>query len=325
MRDPRTFQAALRYWTDEKLDGGVRWEHRNLFKRGRGGFVIASASAIRQRLEFTGWWPNILWVGSRASFIIGARRENEEAYEEIDTGFEVAMRHLYSLQTTFRLGLGFSNVDVTRKIADAEVPNEAGVLTTMTFSIEDRRTDEFINPHSGTYLLFATDWSPQWAWSDNTYVKGDVTASTYFQVTKGSVFAMRLTPGLAEPIGDSESILISRRFFSGGANSMRGFRRRRLGPKDVAGSPVGGEVRIEASMEYRFRIAWRFWGTVFIDAGQVWSKRREAQLDEIEVAVGPGLWLNTPVGPLRLDYGYRLTDFDPDPRYAIHFSIGPAF
>ena len=60
--------------------------------------------------------------------------------------------------------------------------------------------------------------------------------------------------------------------------------------------------------------------------GQVWRKIDDIRPDRMEVAVGPGIWLMTPFGPLRFDTGYRLTLFDKtEARWAYHLSIGPAF
>jgi outer membrane translocation and assembly module TamA len=65
---------------------------------------------------------------------------------------------------------------------------------------------------------------------------------------------------------------------------------------------------------------------LFVDAGQVWSKVSELDERDIEVAVGPGLWIETLIGPIRGDIGYRLTDFEESqPRWVFHFSVGPAF
>ena len=67
-------------------------------------------------------------------------------------------------------------------------------------------------------------------------------------------------------------------------------------------------------------------GAVFIDAGQVWRKASDVSFNEIEVAVGPGIWVMTPVGPMRFDVGYRLTMYDEnEPRVAYHFAVGTAF
>ena len=76
-------------------------------------------------------------------------------------------------------------------------------------------------------------------------------------------------------------------------------------------------------VEYRFPIVWKFNGAVFADWGQVWQYRGEATFDNIEIAIGPALRIMTPVGPLRFDWGYRLTDYDTSqPRSVFHFAIG---
>jgi outer membrane translocation and assembly module TamA len=107
---------------------------------------------------------------------------------------------------------------------------------------------------------------------------------------------------------------------------MRGFGRRKLGPLDDDGAPLGGEAKVEASVELRFPLISKFHATTFVDAGQVWAKYEDITLDDVEVAVGPGLWFNTIVGPIRGDVAYRLTLYETSqPRWMFHFSIGPAF
>lgn len=107
---------------------------------------------------------------------------------------------------------------------------------------------------------------------------------------------------------------------------MRGFGRRKLGPLDSTGAPLGGEAMLEGSAELRFPLFWRFRGAGFVDSGQVWPTFDEITPDNIEVAVGSGLWLQTIIGPLRADLAYRLTTYEKSqPRWVFHFSIGPAF
>ena len=107
---------------------------------------------------------------------------------------------------------------------------------------------------------------------------------------------------------------------------MRGFNRRKLGPLDSEGAPLGGEALFETSAELRFPLFWRFRGTTFVDAGQVWPRIKDITADNIEVAVGSGLWISTLIGPLRGDLAYRLTYHETtQPRWVFHFSIGPAF
>ena len=76
-------------------------------------------------------------------------------------------------------------------------------------------------------------------------------------------------------------------------------------------------------LEWRFPFVWRLEGAVFCDWGQVWRFRDDVNLRRIEVAIGPAFRLKTPVGPFRLDWGWRVTEYDTTaPRWALHFAIG---
>ncbi|MCA9729207.1 MAG: BamA/TamA family outer membrane protein, partial [Candidatus Eisenbacteria bacterium] len=117
--------------------------------------------------------------------------------------------------------------------------------------------------------------------------------------------------------------LPTERFFAGGVNSMRGFKRRKLGPLDASGAPIGGEALLEGSVELRFPIWGKLVGALFTDTGQVWEKRTQVRLSDLEVAVGGGLGFRTPIGPVRADVGHRLTDIIPgQPMTVFHLAIG---
>lgn len=132
------------------------------------------------------------------------------------------------------------------------------------------------------------------------------------------------------------------RFFSGGANRMRGFGERALSPfrrGDIGDGttrtiPYGGTAMVETGIEARIPITTiRGMGlgtVVFLDGGDVTENRSDLQLGNLHWAAGLGLRLKTIVGPVRADVGYRLnrtTDMDPSPgsRFAFHLSLGEAF
>jgi outer membrane protein assembly factor BamA len=329
MREPRRLEAGVRYWSEEKLDGGARWTHRNLFKHGRGGAVTISASSVRQRFDVSAWWPAILVARSRLSTTVGINRETEESYTQLDTGGDVTLSYNFGLRSRILLGLLLSNVDVI-EATDATITDieQDGFLAAWSFVAEEDRGNDPIVPTRGTYTRVRAEWAPKYEFTDYHYIKIEPTVSAYVGVprTKTTVFAVRLTLGGADPLGESVDLLPSKRFYSGGATSMRGFQRRKLGPLDSGGAPIGGEALFESSGELRFPMFWRLRGAVFVDAGQVWPTIDDVRTDNIEVAVGVGLWFTTAIGPIRVDYGYRLTDYEKSQRrYAYHFSIGPAF
>ena len=129
---------------------------------------------------------------------------------------------------------------------------------------------------------------------------------------------------------------------------MRAWRPRRLGvgsvPPLLSTNPSAdgyfnyqyekpGDLLIEGSMEWRQKLVGPINYALFIDAGNVWADSFGFKLGELRYAIGPGLRYQTPVGPIRVDFGYQL---NPTPdllvngrtqtrRFRLHFSIGQAF
>ncbi len=116
------------------------------------------------------------------------------------------------------------------------------------------------------------------------------------------------------------------RYFLGGANTLRGFDFRKVGPKDVDGEPVGGNTYVNATVEYTFPIIERVRGAVFFDIGEVRRNSYSFALGDLKSDVGAGVRLNLPIGPLRLDYGYPImTDKLTGKTGKIQFSVGYQF
>ncbi len=107
---------------------------------------------------------------------------------------------------------------------------------------------------------------------------------------------------------------------------MRGYRRRQLGPRDEAGNPLGGVAKYEASAEIRFPLWSALDAALFVDTAQVWRNWDDLFVGGVEWAAGPGLAVRTPVGPLRMDLGFRIpARHDGEPNSVFHFSVGHPF
>jgi outer membrane protein insertion porin family len=327
VKDRRTAKASVRYWNDEGLRLGASWRDRNLFRGGRGLNLAGLASMLVQRLEVSLWWPALVAPRTRETVSAVIERQSEDAYTQIGFGLSLASTYFFTVDNNIQTTLLLADVSVDSKGGEAiGEAGQHGLLTQLSMRANQNSTDDPFNPRRGVSSWTEVKWAPNGSVSEYHYITWEGSGSTYLSQVEPVTLALRLGLGAGIPTGTSASVLAGERFYSGGANSMRGFGRRRLGPKDSEGNPVGGEAKLEASVELRGPIYWRIWGTLFADAGQVWLKADDIDLGEIEVAVGPGLWLMTPVGPLRFDVGYRLTLFDAsEPRWAYHLSIGPAF
>ena len=127
------------------------------------------------------------------------------------------------------------------------------------------------------------------------------------------------------------NVPFSKKYFLGGATSVRGWGRYEISPLS-SGLPIGGDSMLALSAELRAVLRGNFGGVVFIDAGNVWADAFGFKLNDLRYAIGPGLRYQTPVGPVRFDFGYQLNPIpgllvngQPGRRWRMHFSIGQAF
>ena len=123
---------------------------------------------------------------------------------------------------------------------------------------------------------------------------------------------------------DAENFPVDLRFFSGGPDSIRSFPRREMGPT-ANGNYKGGEAFWQTSIEYNRKVKGPLWTNIFVDAGSLAEFTDNIGATDTELAVGLGLWLDLPIGPVRAEYGYNLTRDAGEPAGTFHFTIGVNF
>ena len=124
---------------------------------------------------------------------------------------------------------------------------------------------------------------------------------------------------------EATAIPIDERFFNGGANTVRSFGERDLGPHDRKGHPIGGEFFTIFNIEYTIPIFGELEGALFTDAGNLLPAAEEPGLNDMRYALGVGLRYKLPIGPVRLDYGVNPNPQNGEDSGAFHFSFGFAF
>ena len=326
-RPAQSFEVGLGVWTDDMLRAQARWRHRNLLRRGRGVELSGAFSQYRTEGAAAAWWPALAGPRTRLETRVRGEEQREDSYRLDEIEASVGLRWRPTLNNILRWRIAVSRVDVFVRTPEAEAFLEQGGRL-MVFSVDWNRdaTDDRLFPRRGTRNWLRLEWSPHGDVTDAHFVLAEGQTAVYRALPGGPVAALRLLGGAATPTRGSEDLLPNRRFYSGGSASMRGYRRHRLGPRDADGAPLGGESVLELSVELRFRLFWRLRGVLFWDAGQVWRNWEDTDLNELVAAVGPGLTLDTPLGPLRADLGFRLDPGDDDePDMVFHLSVGHPF
>lgn len=168
---------------------------------------------------------------------------------------------------------------------------------------------------SGQYSLMNIAYS-QYAKVDFDYAKS-------FVIDERNSMALHAGFGVALPYGNSSILPYEKRYFSGGANSVRGWGVRELGPGSYKGNDgkidfinQTGNLKLDLSVEYRTHLFWKFHGAAFIDAGNIWNTKNYADqpggqfrfdrfYKQIAVSYGLGLRFNLDYFVLRLDAGMK--------------------
>lgn len=263
----------------------------------------------------------------------------------------------YSYENHFIVGIGYSGNYTTYRSRN---PNHS--YLSLNYNVETAGNTlrllagpcRFeVDEESGNYTLFKTQFSQ--------FAKADVSFTYNYIINPSHRLVWHADLGVAVPYGNSQTIPFEKRYFAGGANSVRGWSARTLGPGGYKGNGdwidfnnQSGDIRLNLNMEYRAKV-WSFIElAAFVDAGNVWTVfdykaqpfgmfKWDEFYKQIALAYGVGVRLNFSFFVLRVDMGVKL--YDPCRLYdgthtqwrtvanglkwsddvALHFAIGYPF
>jgi outer membrane protein insertion porin family len=260
-----------------------------------------------------------------SGFDVYDRLREWDDYDEDRTGARIRLGYPLGEFNSILTRYKYEDVEIFDLSGDVseEIGREEGVNTTssLSFILARDTRDNFFNPRHGGRSSIETELAGNFLRGDREFTKYTGKTSWYFPSWRGSSINLRMELGLVEEFGSSEYVPIYERFYLGGADTVRGYAYRDIGPKDDRGEPIGGKFKTQANIEYIIPIAKDLKGAIFYDVGNVWSSKDEFDLGDLYSGVGIGIRLATPIGPLRLDYGYGI-DISHG---RIHFTVGWPF
>lgn len=263
-------------------------------------------------------------------------------YLDDNTNRNAILRYNYEDLFIMKLGFGIVYNDGTRAFK-ANVETAGNVLEGLS------KAASFKTNASGQHTFLNIAYAQ--------YAKADFDYTQLFKLDDRNSIALHADFGIAYPYGNSTILPFEKRYFAGGANSVRGWSVRGLGPGKFKGTDgridfinQTGDMKLNMNMEYRTKLFWKFNGALFVDAGNIWTLRNYADqpggqfkwnefYKQIAVAYGLGIRLNFDYFIVRFDMGmkavnpaydntrehYPIVHPDLSRDFAFHFAVGLPF
>jgi outer membrane protein assembly complex protein YaeT len=364
-RDPIWLGLRFGFSYEQEESFGNRLEliaeggHRNLFGTARSislhlgpsflyDFETNKIEIPENKFVFNFVEPWIGYTRTPGLFQVSYRQHrplNSADFNVVSTSFRV--NHEFSNNRNVSGSVGLKLVDVlTEGILDTTLETDITkdrVYWVTLYGNRDTKNN-FFHPTNGAF----TDLSISFSYSVGDAMAGGKEDQQFFTVISSwqryqplriklfkvkpkITLATRLKGGAIFELGDTKNLPISELFFAGGATTVRGYQEQLLGPvvldqQGYKSKAMGGKLLMLLNAELRIQLFWLFVGELFIDAGNVWRNKGDFDPKEIKFTTGLGLALVTPLGPVRVDYGYKLMKEDSDRRSdALHLGFYFAF
>ena len=344
-RATRYLKGGFGYGTQTKERLTIGYEDLNFFGNARrldvtathSGFLTNPKKYRTTLLQTSLTQPNLF--GTRYEGLTNVTRQwaDRESYDSVSTAWLTSVGRRFSSAITANLRYRYQATRITRVSPEAETPGFTNISAIGPSFTYDNTNDPFL-PSNGWRIIGTYEEAVRLVIGDVRFHKIESRVGRFDTVFGRWTFFEGIQAGLIRP--DSarrgDIIPIYERYFIGGANTVRGYSERELGPRDTQGAPLGGNAFLVGNLEMWHPLYKKLNGVVFLDGGQlyrperghVWPAMRMKELDDFRYSTGFGFRMHSPVGAIRLELGYKL---NPDggtsffDRTGVHFSLGEMF
>ncbi|SNR61218.1 outer membrane protein assembly factor BamA [Desulfurobacterium atlanticum] len=328
------FSIGLGYSSVTNLTAMISLRKGNLF--GTGDTISVSGQFGSKVAYYDVAYSHKWWLDrpQTLSFRVFNHKNEYTTYTSLKKGFSINLSR--RLGKDWNVGVGYTISRTT--ISDID-PNATSIITeeegtsTVAYissrAILDLRDNRFL-PHRGFMFAIADKIAGKAFGGDDNFYTVVVDISKHIYLDDFSekhkipvVLSGHLKIGYAGTYGDTENVPIDYRFYVGGDTTVRGFRWGEAGPVDENGDPIGANRELVANFEVGYDISRNLRFIGFFDIGAGWWN--EIDLSTLRKAAGFGMRVLTPVGPIRLDIGYKLDKKPGETASEWHFGLGTYF
>jgi len=259
------------------------------------------------------------------------RRFFSDEYEQRNTGGNITLGKPLGTFNRINFIYGLENIDVYNVDTNASdlIKAEEGKNLKSSLTVEvvrDTRDNSFVATRGARSSVSAMYAGGPLAGDVDIYQLEAQTAA-YWPIWFDHVFNLRGWIAVVDSHGSEDRVPLFDRLFLGGARTLRGFKYRKVGPKDEDGEPIGGRSGWYATAEYTIPVVDKLRFATFYDLGMVYDEAYEFETSEYNSDWGLGIRLDFPGFPLRLDYAWPLEadEFNDRSSGRFQFSIGYVF
>jgi outer membrane protein insertion porin family len=344
-----TFEFGFGYAEYEQFRSFFEVGYRNLFGMNRQGLLRTEISSLEQRFMLQYIEPRFLGTSLPLRVIYLHEHKKEIsipsdviryklARDTLSAGIEKKITDSLRGEFYYEFSL-VKTTDVQPDVVLSRQDVGTLVISSIRSSLIFDTRDNPFEPKKGIHAEIAVKIASPVLLSETHFYKLNASVRSFHQLSKRIVLGLSAQGGIATGFGNSTELPIVERYFLGGRSSVRGYEQDMLGPKGSDGNPTGGNLFVMGSVELRTDVGRNVSIVPFFDFGNVWVKAGDFSPSDIRYTAGIGLRYATPVGPLRIDYGFKLNRGTiceertaPSPPHCypespgeLHFSIGHAF
>ena len=317
---PRSVGAGVGYNTNLGFGARAFWQTRNLF--GEGESLKLSAGAAQKQLGVAAEFRRPDLFTRKLDLLADAEllHETTDAYKSRRWRGYIGLEDVKWSPYTLGGGVSLERAYLTETSHD-----ENYLLLGTPFYVRRDTTDDLLEPTRGTRSTLSLTPYHGLLVRDFNFVASRIEGRAYQRVTASNRFVVAGYAALGSIFGESlEDIPADKRFYAGGAGSVRGYGYQRAGPIDLSNVPIGGRSSLELGVELRTRITETIGLVPFVDAGNVYPTNLPNN-PHLFYGAGLGLRYYTVVGPIRLDLAFPIGKRSSDSAIQVYISIGQAF
>jgi outer membrane protein insertion porin family len=311
----KSYLVGLGWNETDRFRVTLGWYHLNLFGGAHAFSAETQLSSREERFQLGLREPRLPWVDLPGYLVVYRTYEEFATYAQRRRGLWIDVGD--RLKRPYRSWWRYEYQLVEPENVSGEIGREEedARISSITPTFEWDYRDNPLVPSRGSYSEISLDYAFPLFQADAEFLKLRARTTLYGDIANGrGAIGIRL--GAIQPLGPGDDLApnlrvpLNTRFFAGGANTHRAFARDYLGipgqTLDADGNPIGGNALVLVNAEYVRKLSGLFSGHVFVDAGNVWESPSTVRFEDVRWGAGLGFSLDTPAGPIRIEYGFKL-------------------